>query len=283
MLEILAIIENFSSSPELHAEHGLSLYIRQNDEYYLLDTGASSKFLDNAQKMGVDLKTLNGVIISHNHYDHTGGLPALLEFNKEVKVYMKNFAKSEFYYKVLFFKKNVGEKKGLFETYADRFVFIDEDLRLSKSIELMSNNVYDHAYYCKDTNLLEKKNGKFVPDEFNHELFIVLEENEKLIIVSSCSHNGIVNIVNTVKRKYPNKLISHIIGGFHFALIGMGSKPSKLNCTEGYIKEVAQILKRSCNEIYTCHCTGKTAYDIMKKEIGDSVTYFDAGKKIVIN
>ena len=78
----------------------------------------------------------------------------MLELNKDVKVYIKESAKGEFYYKVLFIKKNIGEKKGLFEKYSDRFVFIDRELALSDSLKLLSNEVYDTNYTCKDKNLM---------------------------------------------------------------------------------------------------------------------------------
>ncbi len=283
MVEILSVIDNLSCSPNYHAEHGLSLHIKQNEDCYLLDTGASEKFMENAGKMGVDLKGLKAVFISHNHYDHMGGLSHLLEHNKEVKVYIKNSAKSEFYYKVFCFKKNVGDQKGTLEKYADRFVFFEDDLSITDSFKLLSNNVVNEYYSCKDKKLLEKQAGHFVPDRFNHELFAVIEENKELIVVSSCSHSGIVNILDTVKEKYQDKPISHLIGGFHLAGIGLNGKPSKLNCSEDYIKEVCQILSERCKQVYTCHCTGTMAYNIMKREMGDGISYLDAGTRIIIN
>lgn len=281
MLEITSIIENFSSSSQLSAEHGLSLHIKHGSQNYLVDTGASDKFINNAQKMGIDLRKLEAVIISHNHYDHTGGLPALLEMNKEVKVYIKNAAKSEFFYKTPLFKKHLGGEK-LLNKYADRFVFFDDEHQISNSIQLLSNEVHDPAYECKDLKLLEKVNGRYVADSFNHELFMVIEENGRLLIISSCSHNGIVNIVNTVGQKYSGQPISHIVGGFHLAETGLIKNSSRLNCTEAYVQEIAKILKDTGAEIHTGHCTGKRAYNLMKEELGDSISYFEAGQKISI-
>ncbi|MDL2226960.1 MBL fold metallo-hydrolase [Deltaproteobacteria bacterium OttesenSCG-928-M10] len=281
MLEITSVIENYSGSPQLSAEHGLSIHIRQNGRSYLLDTGASNQFMDNAEKMGIDLDHLDGVVISHNHYDHTGGLPALLKRDKTVKVYIKSAAQSEFFSRAAFFKKNIGGKS-LFKSQAGRFVFFDDDYEISDSIHLMSNKIKDDTYGCKDRSLLEKKDGLFVADRFDHELFMVVEENRRLVIISSCSHNGIVNIVNTVRRKYPAKPISHIIGGFHLARTGRRKNSPKLNCSEEYVKEIAKILKGSGAKIYTGHCTGKKAYGLMKEELGDDLEYFCAGGQIRI-
>ncbi len=279
MLRVTSLIENQSHSEELYAEHGLSLYIEKDDQHYLVDTGETSRFMANALKMGIDLKKLDGVIITHNHSDHIGGLESLLEYNKDVKVYIKSAARSEFYYKKLFFKKYIGGAKELFSKYADRFIFVDDELRIAQDMILLSNTQMDKEYFCKDASLLEKKQGLLVPDNFQHELFLVIEQEQNVVIISSCSHNGVVNIVNTVKDKYRDKEISHIIGGFH--MMGFGIRAN--NCSDDYIKEVAEILDQSCKGVvHTCHCTGKPAYDIMRKHVGDKISYFDTGSKIVL-
>lgn len=281
MIEIVSVIEDtVKDGCRFGHEHGLSLYINQNGKRYLLDTGASGRFLQNAIDMDIDLMQLDGVIISHNHYDHIGGLKTLLEYNKHVKVYIKKAARSEFFYKVLFVKKYIGEPKGLFAEYADRFVFIDDRLKLTDNIYLLSNRVDDSHFSCKDHNLSERQNGRIVPDQFKHELFVVVEEKEYLVILSSCSHNGIVNILRTVRQAFANKPIKHIVGGFH--MIGM-VKDVSTNCSIQYIEEVSEILDTACTgKIYTCHCTGKRAYHIMKDLIPAKIEYFSTGQRLIV-
>ena len=88
-MKIVTLIENLADSPGLVAEHGLSLYIDTGDKKILFDTGQSGLFIQNAQKLGVDVSEIDALVISHGHYDHTGGLRPFLEVNKKAKVFAK--------------------------------------------------------------------------------------------------------------------------------------------------------------------------------------------------
>jgi len=88
-MKIITLIENHVNSPGLVAEHGLSLYIDTGNKKILFDTGQSGLFIQNAQKLGIDIREIDLLVISHGHYDHTGGLYQFLEVNKKATVYAK--------------------------------------------------------------------------------------------------------------------------------------------------------------------------------------------------
>jgi len=280
MLTITALMENNSPSKDLCAEHGLSLLIRRGGEVYLMDTGASGGFIRNAEALGVNLRTVRAVVISHAHADHMGGLSALFAVNEQAKVYIKKEAKRAYYSKHAIVKRYIGAEKGIFETYAERFVFFEHEAKVAAGFTLLSDEVADARYDCKDKDLLMEENGQIVRDDFRHECFAMLETREDgLVVVSSCSHAGIVNIVNTVKRRYPAQEIRHIVGGFH--LMGFGLRP--LNCTEAYVGEVADILDAACaGKVYTCHCTGRHAYEIMTRRMGAKMVYLQTGDTVCV-
>ncbi len=280
-MKVISLIENTSSDKKLACEHGLSIYLEKDDKKYLLDTGASGDFIDNASNLGVDLTKLDAVIISHNHYDHIGGLEKLLNLNKTVKVYIKSQSKNQYYLKLGPLKKYIGERKGLFEDFADRFIFIDDSFALAPNLYILSNEVNNKEFFCQDTKLCKLENGKLVKDDFKHELFLVSIENDELVVISSCSHNGIVNIIETTSKHFPGKTISNFIGGLHMqGLRGANS----LNCTTGYIDKVLEKLAGfKVEKIYTGHCTGMKAYNYIKSQIGDKINYFETGQELTIN
>ncbi|SHK77295.1 7,8-dihydropterin-6-yl-methyl-4-(beta-D-ribofuranosyl)aminobenzene 5'-phosphate synthase [Clostridium cavendishii DSM 21758] len=279
-MKVISLIENTCTNRELKSEHGLSLYIEINDKKYLLDTGASGDFIKNAAKLNVDLMNIDAVIISHNHYDHIGGLEKLITLNPKVKIYIKAEAKNDYYKKILFFNLLIGNKDKLFDKYKENFVFINEKLELDGGVTLLSNKVQDKAFFCKDKSLCKSTDKGIVEDDFKHELFVLVNLNGKGVILSSCSHNGIVNIVATVKELYPHMNIKAIIGGFHMkGTLGMNS----INCTEDYINQVIKNLKAlEVEKIYTCHCTGMKAFKLMKNLLNEDIEYFKTGQELII-
>ena len=88
-MKIVTLTDNRTQSNKLETEHGLSLYIETDcGQKILYDTGQSYLFMQNAKKLGIELKDIDKVVISHGHYDHIGGLLAFLKINKIAKVYM---------------------------------------------------------------------------------------------------------------------------------------------------------------------------------------------------
>jgi 7,8-dihydropterin-6-yl-methyl-4-(beta-D-ribofuranosyl)aminobenzene 5'-phosphate synthase len=141
----------------------------------------------------------------------------------------------------------------------------------------MTCEVKDTEYTPKDPRLLKKENGKYLPDDFKHEIFAVAfphKSREKgCVVISSCSHSGIVNILNTVRMTWADSPILGVVGGFHLMFAGSDG---------GYIKELSeQLSKLSSGCVYTCHCTGNKAYERLKEYMGDQIQYLRTGEELV--
>lgn len=255
-MKITALTEN-TSKFGLPVEHGLSLYIELADKKLLFDTGQSSLFSENAERLKIALGEVDTAVLSHGHYDHGGGLKKFLEINKKAPVYMSKFA---------FEPHFNGEKYIGLDTdlNRDRFIFTDGVTKISEGLTLYSCNEMEKKVEFGSFGLNMFKNGKLVPDDFRHEHYLLIEENGKRTLISGCSHKGIINIVNRFK---PDALV----GGFHFSKIPPGEK----------LKSYAEILNAYNTDYYTCHCTGEEQFKFMKKYM-KRLNYISAGETIEI-
>ena len=257
-MKIITLIENLVYKPGLLAEHGLSHLIDTGQKKILFDTGQSSAFLMNTKALDIDIKDIDKVVISHGHFDHTGGLFDLLSVNKKAIVYVK---KEIFLEKFKNEQDFIGTRKDL-NKFQNRILFVNDITELDKDIYLMPDiPIIDHV----DTNFTNfniREDTGFIQDEFLDELFLVINKNNKLSILSSCSHRGISNITRAAINHF-NRKVHLIQGGFHL----------KESATDQY-KAVSTYFKQINPEyIGACHCTGIENYLKLKSDIGNNVFY----------
>lgn len=280
-MKIVTLIENENSSDhsDLSKEAGLSLYLETDNKKILFDTGSSGAFADNAEKLGVDLSEVDMVVISHAHFDHTGGLKRFFQINKIAKVYVSAKVIGDYYYKILFLKKYIGTDKKMLKAYADRFVFVDGDMEVNDNITLVTNILTPHKLPSDSKQILKKENNKLMPDDFGHEQMLLITEDEKLYCFTGCSHHGIVNMVESAIPMAKGKQI-YVIGGFHmYNPITKGLSEKKED-----VIHVAELLNnnKSILSIATGHCTGKGAFTILKSVLGNKLVNLNTGSSITM-
>ncbi len=242
-MKITTLVENTSVSDKLKCEHGLSLYIETENHKILFDMGQTDLFAENAKLLGIDLSDVDIAILSHGHYDHGGGLRKFLEINQKAPVYMSKYA-FEPHYNGL--EKYIGLDTSLCNN--DRIIFTDGVREIEEGLTLYLCNDREKLYDLGSFGLNKKVSDNFLPDDFLHEQYLCIEENGKKVLISGCSHKGILNIVEWFE---PDVLV----GGFHF---------SKLPLDDTLI-EYAKKLDGYDTEYYTCHCTGMEQYQFMKQ------------------
>lgn len=256
-MKITALTENTSSRTDIKSEHGLSLYIETDDLRILFDMGQTDAFAENAEKLGIDLSSVDIAVISHGHYDHGGGLKRFLEINRTAPVYVHRDAFLPHY--------NGTEKYiGLDLTLRDspRMIFTDGETPIGDSLTLFSCNEKDRLLPIDSAGLTEKDGESFIPEDFRHEQYLLIEEKDKRVLVSGCSHKGIIDIVNWFR---PDALI----GGFHFS-----KRP-----LDNSLKRDAEALNETEAEFYTCHCTGVEQFEFMEKYM-TRLSYLSAGQSV---
>ena len=250
----------------LTPEAGLSLYIDFQGRSLLLDAGSSGRFAYNAQVLGVDLSQVELAVLSHGHYDHADGLRRFFQVNDRAKVYARPGAAGPYFSMRTDGPCFIGIHREIFAQSGDRFVSVEGLYPLMEGAWLVPDRVQIPDGSGRSDGLLFKRGeDDFIPDDFRHEQSLVLEGEKGLVVFNSCSHTGIVNIVREVLDQLPGKQVYAVVGGFHMAAKGQGA----LNCTPEYVFQVANALKElGGEEIYTGHCTGQTALELLKQRFG---------------
>jgi len=258
-MKITVLTENTSSKKGIEPEHGLSLYIEANGKKILFDMGQTDLFAKNAKELGTDLEDVDLAIISHGHYDHGGGLETFLGINKKAPVYINKNAFGPHYNGT---EKYIGLDASLKGN--ERLIYTDGKFVISDGFVLDSYNEKERKNSFGSFGLKEKRGDSFIPDTFEYEQYLLIDENGKRTVISGCSHKGILDIVAWTR---PDVLI----GGFHFSKMPLGDGLKKAAIDLGAYK----------TKYYTCHCTGIDQFEFMKKYIND-LYYISAGDSFIV-
>jgi 7,8-dihydropterin-6-yl-methyl-4-(beta-D-ribofuranosyl)aminobenzene 5'-phosphate synthase len=284
-MKITTLIENtkLDEIAGLQESHGVSLHIEKDGLQILFDTGGPrGKLLDNAKIMGANLEQVEFAVISHRHIDHGGGLPAFFESNKKAPVYIRKTDDTECYCKFPGMEKEVyiGLDKELCDEFAARFRFVDGRTEIAEDVFILTDIAKDYPRPAGNEHVLLKRDGKIILDEFNHELMMVIKDKGELVIITGCSHSGILNMVKTAKQEFAGIPIKMVIGGFHLMLAGDQTMAGTKEDVEEIGREMLKLVGSGMT--YSGHCTGKPAYDILKGVMGGKLGYFATGAQFKV-
>ncbi len=261
-MKVKMLMENTKKDCNLCMEHGLSIYIEACGHKILFDAGQSQAFAQNGAYMNVELSEIDTAILSHGHYDHSGGLMHFLEINQRANLYVNEYAFGAFY-------SGTGKEIGVDPSLKDhpQVIHTTDYTKLAEGLELFTYNQMERTYGSNSENLFVKEEEQLIQDSFIHEQYLLITEGEKRVLISGCSHKGIRNIETWVQ---PDVLI----GGFHFKGIEMNQEG--MESLDGH----ARYLQQFPTKYYTCHCTGTEQYAHMKGRMGEQVDYLCAGDEL---
>lgn len=263
MTKIICLVNNFSINDSFSNEHGLSLYIETEKAKILFDTGLGKALFCNAKLLNIDLESLDYIVLSHSHNDHTGGLKELLKINVKAKVIAHKDIFAEKY------SSSTGEYKfiGLTKENLDlnRFIFVEDKFCINEIINIYGNfNSYEDS---REKNHFVKSGTEYLPDYASDEIYLIIEENGFDILITGCSHRGIINIVRELKEKNYFKNEFWIFGGLH-------TRNKSKEELENIIRELETL---SAKKAFVNHCTFK---DKVVNERQNLFEYFYAGDRI---
>lgn len=266
---IAVLMEDTCGNSQCRYEHGLSLYVETKHHRILVDSGASDVTWDNAQKLGIDLTGVDIAVLSHGHYDHSGGLMTFHRMNRNAVIYMQRAALLDYY-------------------HGERYIGIDKEIGTLENVQMLSGDKKIDGELSLFTGITGRKfwpqsniglamrvNGVNKQDEFAHEQCLVIQE-EKKVLISGCAHNGILNILDKYRELYGG-VPDIVVSGFHMMKKSDYTEEEKVT-----IRKTAEALAEEDTIFYTGHCTGQQAIDLMKPILQEKLEQLHCGMEIRI-
>lgn len=272
--ELTVICDNHAKN-ELLSEHGLSFYILADGLTILFDTGSGETLLPNAMKLGIDLAKCSHLVLSHGHYDHSGGVAQVLAKNTYCSVIAHPFILSDRYSRhadrpVKRIGMPVNERAVLQQLDPVR-------LHCSPVASFISENIGITGFIPR-THVFEDTGGPFYLDETGQFADMIPDDQalwintpQGLVIILGCCHSGVSNTVEYIRQLNDGASVAGIIGGLHL----LHASAERLEQTIIYLKKLKPQF------IYAGHCTGDDVIVKLRQNLRETaVGQFFAGMQI---
>jgi 7,8-dihydropterin-6-yl-methyl-4-(beta-D-ribofuranosyl)aminobenzene 5'-phosphate synthase len=271
-INITTLAENTAELGFL-AEWGLSMFIEADGLNVLFDTGAGTAAVHNAQLFGIDLGTVDKIVLSHGHRDHTGGLrEVLMRMKKSVEIiahpdiwaakYSRR-GKNREQFSGMPFRRELLENLGARFNMTREPVYLSDRFLTTGEIPMLSD------YEEIDSGLFDKETGEMLPDELKDDLALVIDTEYGLVVILGCAHHGMVNTLKHAQKLTGKELVYAAIGGTHL-----------LNTPrERWKKTVADLKSLGVQHLGVSHCTGFEASAYLAQEFGERFFLNNSGSK----
>lgn len=274
-VRITTLTENTAQRGFL-AESGLSILVETESSKVLLDTGPGVSAVHNADLMGIDLSTIDKIVLSHAHTDHTGGLRDVLRrMRKEVEViahpdiwiskYVR-YGETSRYAGIPYVRDELESLGASFNLTKDPFQ-ISEDIMTTGEVEMTTD------YEKIDDRLCVNEGGRMIPDPLADDLALIVKSGEGPALITGCAHRGIINTVRHVQKLTGGEYIHTIIGGTHLLL----SSQERIEKTASELKELGLV------RLGVSHCTGFNASASLAREFAEVFFLNNAGTQIILD
>ena len=258
--------------PGALAEHGLSIFMETDHGNYLLDTGAGKTIVNNALILEIDLKTIKGVILSHNHYDHTGGMVPVLDLRGAVDVYAHPDLFRETYSASKGKTRYIGvpNPRAMLEVKGARFSFSGDFRQIAPGIWLTGEVPRLTDYELGDKKLVVKSGERYVKDDLRDDQSVVVETEKGLFVVLGCCHSGIINTLSYIVEKMGQRHIHAVIGGTHLGPVSDKQRDKSIDALKAFDIE----------RLGVSHCTGLETASRLAAEFGDRFFFCNVGTMV---
>lgn len=274
-LKLTTLSENTALKPGVVAEWGLSILVETDNDKILFDTGAGIAAVKNADKLGIDLSTVDKIVLSHGHADHTGGLREVLKKAKEKEIiahpaiWDRKYTQRPHEEKAAYI--GIPYAREELEAFGAGFTYSCEAVQISDKI--MTTGVVDMTteYEQIEPNLLVADNKTLKPDPLPDDLALVIKTEKGLVIILGCGHRGIINTIRHARILTGEERVYGVVGGTHLA-----------PASDERLKKTIEALKKiDIKKIGVSHCTGFKASTLLKQSFGDRFFLNNAGTQIM--
>ncbi|MFO7706897.1 MAG: MBL fold metallo-hydrolase [Desulfobacterales bacterium] len=274
MIAVTCVVNNeVAFGTQFRGEHGLAFFVQTPDAAVLFDTGQSPQVLaHNLKEAGIRLDHVTHVVISHGHYDHTGGLPHILEHLQRPVV----MASPSVFEKKLSARHTPPKTIGLPLTRQElerktQLTLQDQPSTIGRYVTVTGAIPRETAFESVDANLLREREGRIEPDPLHDDQSLVLETAQGVVVVLGCCHAGLINTLRRVRRLSPRPIIA-VLGGSHLQPAGRAQVAATIDALR---REFPSIGSFRLN-----HCTGWTALTALRDAFGEKVQPLAAGEKV---
>lgn len=274
-MQLSIICENTVGRPiPVCGEHGFACLLKAQSGTWLFDTGSGETLLPNMTALKHDVHQIDGVILSHGHYDHCGGLLPLLKAVGPRPVYAHSRIFEERFWKGQHEQRDISlpYKRHDLEAAGASFVFMDQFTELAKGIYLSGRIPRVAPLETGDPHLVrhaEDRKG-WVADDFPDDVALAIDSPKGLVVLLGCAHAGLINTVEHFCNKLGKPHIHAIIGGTH---LGPASD-------EQFSETLDYLSRLDLDRLGVSHCTGQLRSAQLYSRFPDKVFFANVGTTI---
>ena len=251
-IRVTVVVENTAHGPKLLAEHGLAYWIEYDGHRILFDSGQGNVLTSNAYKLGIPLHDSEAIVLSHGHYDHTGGVADVLNTQRHVTVYAHPAV-----FAPKFIRNQNGSSREIGMPYASEQAIKQPGVRFvaTSTVTKLFDGFYATGPVPRQTDF-EDTGGSFFldaacsnPDPLLDDQSVFFETKEGIVVLLGCAHSGVVNTLQYINELSGGAPIRAVIGGMH--LVNASA--------ERIARTIEEFKQLNVQSLAPCHCTGMAA------------------------